>query len=162
MRFVCDSTVGKLARLLRMAGIDTAYVKKESLPLVLSISLEENRKILSRNSKFNELTLAIDYCHLEMDDPYDQLKYVVRSFGLELEARLFLSRCLECNEPLAAIEKGLVVERLYPFVAKTQEQIFHCLRCNKLYWHATHARAIVKRLNEISDEPGRGSADFDG
>jgi uncharacterized protein with PIN domain len=44
MRFVCDSTVGKLARLLRTAGLDTAYVKEDSLARLLTIKSELDQK----------------------------------------------------------------------------------------------------------------------
>ncbi len=157
MRFVCDSTVGKLARFLRMAGFDTAYVKKDDLSAVLSISKEENRMILSRNSQFGELRLADQFFHLAADDPFEQFRSVVTAFGLQLEAGNFLTRCLECNELLEKADKEKFRDRLWKFVADTQPRIFYCPRCDKLYWPATHARSMISRLLAIKSELDQSS-----
>jgi uncharacterized protein len=155
MRFVCDSTVGKLARFLRMAGFDTAYVKEENLARVLAISKEENRLMVSRNSKYLKLQLASNFYHLTADEPVDQFRKLVTDLQMQLDEKRFLTRCLQCNEPLEKIAMEKVSERLYDFVARTQTEIFVCPRCDKLYWHATHTRAMITRLLTIKSELDR-------
>jgi len=155
MRFVCDSTMGKLARFLRMAGFDTAYVKEDNLARVLAISKEENRLIVSRNSKYLGLQLASNFYHLTADEPLDQLRKLVSDLQMQLDEKRFLTRCLQCNELLEKIATEKVLERLYDFVARTQQEIFVCPRCDKLYWHATHARAMITRLLAIRSELDR-------
>jgi len=157
MRFVCDSTMGKLARLLRMAGFDTAYVKEDNLARVLAISKEENRLIISRNSKYLELQLASSFYYLTADEPLDQFRKLVFDLQMQLDEKRFLTRCLQCNEPLEKIAAEKVLERLYDFVARTQPEIFVCPRCDKLYWHATHARAMITQLMAVKSELDRKS-----
>jgi uncharacterized protein len=157
MRFVCDSTVGKLARFLRMAGFDTAYVKENNLARVLAISKEEDRLIASRNSKYFELQLASDFHHLTADEPLDQFRKLVSDLQMQLDEARFLTRCLECNEPLEKIATEKVLERLYDYVARTQAAIFICRRCDKLYWHATHAHAMIRQLSAVKSELDRKS-----
>jgi uncharacterized protein with PIN domain len=157
MRFVCDSTMGKLARLLRMAGFDTAYVKENNPARVLAISKEENRLIVSRNSKYIVLQLASNYYHLTADEPLDQFRKLVSDLQMQLDEKQFLTRCLQCNEPLEKIATEKVIDRLYDFVARTQPEMFFCQRCDKLYWHATHARAMIARLIAIKSELDRKS-----
>jgi uncharacterized protein len=152
MRFVCDSTVVKLAKLLRAAGFDTACVNKPDIPRVLSLSKEEQRIIVSRNSKYLQLELAGDFCHLTADEPLDQFRAIVTDLKLPLVESQFLTRCLECNELLCVSSVADVRERLYEFVARTQERIFLCPNCDRLYWHATHAKAMIKRLLAIKSE----------
>jgi uncharacterized protein len=155
MRFVCDSTVGKLARFLRMAGFDTAYVKENDLARVLAISKEENRLIVSRNSKYHELRLASNFYHLPADEPLDQFRKLMADLQIPFDEGRFLTRCLQCNELLEKIDTEKVLERLYDFIARTQQEIFVCPRCDKLYWHATHARAMITRLLAIKSELDR-------
>jgi uncharacterized protein with PIN domain len=157
MRFVCDSTVGKLARLLRMAGFDTAYVKEDDLARVLALSKGENRLIVSRNSKYLELQLASNFYHVTADEPLDQFRKLVSDLQMQLDEKRFLTRCLQCNEPLEMIATEKVLERLYDFVARTQQEIFICPRCDKLYWHATHAHAMIARLMAVKSELDRKS-----
>ena len=152
MRFVCDSTVGKLARILRMAGFDTAHVRKDDLARVIALSREEGRTIISRNSKYRGLQLASDFFHLSVDEPYEQFRQIVDSFGLAIDERRFLSRCLNCNEPLVEVDKESVRTRLYDFVYRTQDHVYTCPHCLQLFWHGTHARAITSRLLEIKAE----------
>lgn len=152
MRFVCDSTVGKLARILRMAGFDTAHVPKNDLARVIALSREEGRKILSRNSKYGGLQLASDFFHLSVDDPYQQFRQIVESLALAIDDTRFLSRCLNCNVPLAEVDRESVRNRLYDFVYRTQEHVYSCPYCQQLFWHGTHARAITSRLLELKVE----------
>ena len=157
MRFICDSTMGKLARFLRMAGFDTAYVKEDNFARVLAISKEENRLIISRNSKYLELQLARSFYYLTADEPLDQFRKLVFDLQMQLDEKQFLTRCLQCNEPLEKIATEKVLERLYDFVARTQPEIFVCPRCDKLYWHATHARAMITQLMAVKSELDRKS-----
>jgi hypothetical protein len=163
MRFVCDSTVGKLARILRMAGFDTAYVERDDLARVIALSLEEGRKIISRNSKYGGLRLASDCLCLKVDEPYEQFRQMVSVLGLAIEEEGFLSRCLNCSELLVEVDKEQVRDRLYDFVYCTQERIWRCHCCDRLFWHATHAGAITSRLLQIKaelDQTPRGAADL--
>ncbi len=155
MRFVCDSTVGKLARLLRMAGFDSVYIREDDLARVLAISKEQERMIISRNSRYSDLRLASNFYHLIADEPLQQLRKLVADLRIQLDEGRFLTRCLECNELLEKIDKEEVRDRLYDFVARTQETIFICPRCERLYWHATHARAIINQLLTIKSELGQ-------
>jgi len=144
--------MGKLARLLRMAGFDTAYVKANNLARVLAISKEENRLIVSRNSRYLELQLASNFYHLTEDEPRDQFRKLVTDLQIQLDEKQFLTRCLRCNELLEKIATEKVLERLYDFVARTQQEIFICRQCDKLYWHATHARAMIAQLMVVKSE----------
>jgi uncharacterized protein with PIN domain len=156
MRFVCDSTVGKLARFLRMAGFDTACVPRPELPKVLAISREEGRKIVSRNSKIRDIRLASDFYHIMDDDPETQFRKLLTDLDLDLSEDDFLSRCLECNFPLMSIPKQEIGGKVYPYVFRTQESFFICQKCDRIFWHATHAEAIVNRLRRIKFELDRG------
>jgi uncharacterized protein with PIN domain len=138
-----------------MAGFDTAYVKEDSLARVLAISKEENRLIVSRNSKYLELQLASNFCQLTADEPLDQFRKLVTDLQMQLDEKQFLTRCLRCNELLEKIATEKALERLYDFVARTQPEIFVCPRCDKLYWHATHARAMIMQLLAIKSELDR-------
>jgi uncharacterized protein len=138
-----------------MAGFDTAYVKEDNVARVLTISKEENRLIVSRNSRYLEIQLASNYYHLTEDEPLDQFRKLMADLQIPFDERRFLTRCLQCNELLEKINTEKVLERLYDFVARTQQEIFVCPRCDKLYWHATHARAMITRLFVIKSELDR-------
>jgi hypothetical protein len=152
MRFLCDSTVGKLARLLRTAGFDTAYIWEPDWRQVVRAALGEERVVLSRNSLYSELKLAPRFFLLHADNPEDQFLAVATEFALDIEEDRFLSRCLECNSRLIETNKERIRGRLWTYVAETQEKFFYCEACDKIYWHATHARAITQRLLKLKGQ----------
>jgi len=48
-RFILDVHLGKLARLLRMAGFDTIYRNNLDDPEIIQIAEDENRIVLTRD-----------------------------------------------------------------------------------------------------------------
>lgn len=149
MKFVCDNTVGRLARLLRMAGFDTEYVSEDDLPAVVSISREQSRTIISRNSRFADLVLAADFYHVQSDDFETQFVTLIRAFDLYLDESQFLTRCLDCNQRLEQVDKEDVKNRVWPYVWDTQEEFFTCPGCLRIYWQATHVRAMYAFLMRL-------------
>ncbi|MFH2054513.1 MAG: Mut7-C RNAse domain-containing protein [bacterium] len=152
MKFVLDNTVGKLARLLRMAGFDTAYVAEDAISRVIAISREQERMIVSRNSRYEELTLVAAFHHVESDMPAEQLFALLSRLALDLEEDRFLSRCLECNEPLEKVNKQEVAGHVWPYVWKTQNEFRRCPGCARIYWRATHVEAMQEKLMRIKSE----------
>lgn len=161
MKFVCDNTVGKLARSLRMAGLDTAYVAEDDLYAVVALSKEQGRRIVSRNSRYCELTIADNFYHLTVDDPDEQFILLVLDLDLSLDADNFLTRCADCNESLIAIDRSEVKGRVWPYVWQTQKEFSVCPNCDKVYWSATHAKAITRHLQHLMDEIARRRGEDD-
>jgi uncharacterized protein with PIN domain len=155
VKFVCDNTVGKLARLLRMAGLDTAYVPEDDLRRVISLSREQGRKIVSRNSRFAELTIASDVYHLTADGPEEQFIQLAVDLQLELDSDKYLTRCVDCNDELVPIDKNDIRGRVWPYVWQTQHNFSTCPSCGRIYWRATHAEAIAIRLERLRNEVTR-------
>ncbi len=149
MQFLCDSTVGKLSTLLRMAGIDTAYISEPGWREAAMRTLSEQRIILTRNSRYRGLKLAPELLILRADDPESQLLAVLRHFRIRLDRARYLTRCVECNQLLNSVDKEEIEDRLWDYVAATQDRFFYCGNCDKIFWHATHARAMTQRLESI-------------
>jgi len=136
MRFVCDSTMGKLARLCEWP--DLTRVRQGKQHGASSGDFQRGRQV-GRLAEFEipGLQMASNFHHLQVDDPLEQFRKLVSDLQMPLDEKRFLTRCLQCNEPLEKIATEKVLKRLYDFVARTQPEIFVCARCDKLYWHAT-------------------------
>ena len=148
-KFLCDLTVGKLCRYMRMIGFDTTMASSYNPKEILSLALEEHRTILTRNSVLAGMKLARDIVLLTDDDPWRQLKCVIKKRNLEIERSNILTRCLEDNEPLHEIPKEEVKDRVWPYVYQTQERFTTCPKCNRIYWPATHIEAMMKKLESV-------------
>jgi uncharacterized protein with PIN domain len=145
-KFLCDPTVGKLCKYMRMIGYDTELDSSNDAKRVLSIALEDSRTILTRNSVLAGMKLARSVVLLTDDDPWRQLQIVVDKCNLVIDKSCVLTRCLEDNEPLRKIAKEDVAGKVWPYVYATQDSFRACPKCGRIYWPATHVNAMINKL----------------
>jgi uncharacterized protein with PIN domain len=144
VKFIADVMVGKLARWLRILGLDVVYSNKSADDEIIQIAETENRVILTRDSGLTRRRTRAQSLLVASDNYRDQLRQVIDEFGLK-DFNIF-SRCLECNALLQAVNKEEVFERIPPFVYLTQDRFALCPACNRVYWHGTHANNMLHRI----------------
>jgi len=143
LRFVLDVHLGKLARTLRLLGIDSLYRNDLTPGQLIGIMQREGRVILTRSRELLEKAGVTHGFRLRAIHPEDQAVEILVRFDLCYAARP-LSRCLECNAPLEAVGKVDVPESLPPEVEKNYDRFNTCPQCRKTYWEGSH----VERMNE--------------
>lgn len=146
-RFILDVHLGRLARALRLLGLDTLYGNAWEDAFIIRLAREEVRTILTRDRGL-------------LTSPEVQRGYWVRATAVETQvgevlARFDLTgqlapftRCLECNGILAPVAKAVVDHRLPPGTRRTYEAFWRCAACGKIYWQGAHwgrLRAKVAR-----------------
>ncbi len=147
-RFLADANLGKLARYLRMAGFDTAYIREQSDREIINQMLGEQRALLSRDRKLLMHNL-IEYGYLpRSDDPAEQLLEVFRRYNLFDDADPFC-RCPNCNGLLQSVAKEEVIDQLEPLTKKHFDDFSQCPDCGQIYWAGSHQRRLDDRLKEI-------------
>ncbi len=152
-RFIADENVGKLARLLRLAGYDTLFFSGENDARLVELALASGRIILTRDTRIPlRKPIAggkIRAVLLREDSPEKQMQQVVRELNLLEHLRPF-SLCLECNQPLHPLGREEVRDRVPPYVWLTREEYSECPRCRRIYWKGTHWEAMTRTLAGIS------------
>lgn len=150
IRFIADANVGKLARLLRMAGMDTAYEPQLSDKLLAEISAREGRILLSRDRNILKRG-CVTFGHLVREEiPEKQLAEIINLYGLHNDIKQF-SRCLQCNRILKPVEKKDVLHRLKPRTKKYYTSFHYCSNCDKVYWQGSHRTNMNRLLGKILD-----------
>jgi len=144
VKFIADVMVGKLARWLRVLGIDVAYSNTYEDDELIRIAGDENRVLLTRDTELAARPSSVRALLIQSDDYRQQVDQVIREFGLT-KFDVF-SRCLECNVVLNAVSKETVFDRVPPYVYLTQERFALCPSCNRVFWHGTHADEMLKRI----------------
>jgi uncharacterized protein with PIN domain len=151
MTFIVDKTLGKLVKWLRILGYDTVYWLGADCQGMLRLAREEERTLITKDTKLYHSTGALPALLIQEDNPFRQLKEMVRHFQLPVRADKLFSRCLACNALLEAIEpeaaKGEVPDHIY----HTHQKFSRCPSCRKIYWagtHYGHMTAAVERLRE--------------
>jgi hypothetical protein len=143
-KFIADVMVGKLARWLRVLGIDVAYSNTYEDDELIRIASAENRVVLTRDIGLAARRSPVRFVLIRSDDYTEQIDQVIREFHLA-NFKVF-TRCLECNVVLTPVDKETVFERVPPYVYLTQERFALCPSCNRVFWHGTHADQMLKRI----------------
>lgn len=147
-RFIADSHLGGLARLLRMLGFDTLYENGYADSEICRRAAEEGRIVLTRDRELLKLRTVTHGCYVHALEPRLQLMEIVERLQLAASVRPF-TLCLHCNLPLAPVEKAQIVDRLPPGVAQRYEQFHTCAGCRRVYWEGSHWERMRELLLEI-------------
>ena len=149
-RFVVDVNLGRLARLLRLVGLDVRFDPGLDDAALARVSSEERRVLLTRDRgllKRREITHGL---FVREDDPLDQVVAVVRR--LQLAGRLApFTRCLRCGGPLDEVDKDAIRDRLLPLTRRHYDEFHRCRACAQLYWRGSHharLEELVERIRE--------------
>lgn len=148
IRFAVDVNVGRLAGLLRMAGIDTFYRNYISDPELVELAVREGRIVLTKDKNLlKRKDLVFGYLVRE-SCPEKQLAEVVHLFGLKKLLQP-LSRCLRCNGLLRPVDKEQILDRLEPLTRKYYHLFSQCSECKHIYWPGSHLDKMLKVLNTL-------------
>jgi hypothetical protein len=142
--FIADVMVGKLARWLRVLGIDVKYSNTYEDDEIIRIAETENRIILTRDTRLAARDNQAKCILIESGDYRKQIDQVLQTFDIK-EFHVF-SRCLECNVRLENVDKESVFERVPTYVYLTQERFAICRSCNRIFWRGTHTDEMLRRI----------------
>lgn len=145
-RFICDDNLGKLARYLRAGGFDTYFDARISDSDLITIALDENRHILTRDRKLIERTLVRKYFQVEDDNWVDQLRAVIGHYELRIFRKNMFTRCLEDNMLIETVLKHHIKSLVYPYIYEKHTKFTQCPQCQRVFWPGTHIEAIIERL----------------
>jgi len=145
--------VGKLAKWLRMMGYDTTLFTGEDDSRMIVNALRQERVILTRDTQIMKRGVVtsgrVKAILIESEEPEQQISQVIESLNLDCQFKPF-TLCLECNQPLRAISKEAIRERVPPYVFQTQDNYMECPVCYRIYWPGTHWQSMTRKLEKLS------------
>jgi hypothetical protein len=149
MKFLVDRMLGKLVKGLRMLGYDTIYYRAVDAQQMIQLARQEDRIILTRNTKFKSKRPE-DHIVLVMEDnPFRQLVELVQKGHISLNEKNLFSRCLLCNVPLDEISREEAAGKVPEFVFYQQKAFFQCPQCRKIYWPGSHQENMQKKVEKL-------------
>lgn len=146
--FVADAHLGKLARKLRILGLDVAYHKEFRPQDILQRAVQEKRVVLTRNRHLLMNHLIQRGYWVRSQNAPQQVREVIRRFDLEANLKPF-TRCARCNAPLQAVSKAEVQRELEPRTRRYYQEFARCRDCRQIYWkgsHFNHLEEFVERV----------------
>ena len=149
LKFIADAHLGKLARHLRLLGVDTYFDRSIDDNEIISLSLSEDRIILSRDKEMLNNKRIVRSYGIRSSDPREQLREVMIRYDLYNYMKPF-SRCMDCNGLIETISKESVKEYLPPKTRQYYEEFFRCTVCGKIYWEGSHYESMKKQIQNLS------------
>jgi uncharacterized protein with PIN domain len=146
-RFLADKTVGRLAKWLRLLGVDCASLN-DAPPVELT-----------KSTALAAAATSQDHLHVTASLLSEQLKQVVKKYGLTFECKRFLSICSVCNSPLDDVAPETVRGAVPPYVFATRRTFRRCPACGRVYWAGTHKSRMLDRLKGMLDISNGSGAD---
>ena len=145
MRFATDATLGRLGRHLRAAGFDT-LCRHQSRQTDFFETLDADRIVLTRTRAIQRRFRDRSVVFIHDNDPWRQLRQVVRELGIgQRDAKPF-SRCLACNRVISPVDKEAVKTRVPAYVWQRHRTFHGCAQCQRIYWAGSHHDRMGKRL----------------
>jgi uncharacterized protein len=152
-RFVLDVHLGKLASYLRLLGFDALYSASYDDDELMSISLHEQRTLLSKDRRLiGHPSLTHAYLVREIN-PREQAHEIVKRFDLYSLIQPFI-RCLACNMLLRRVEKEDVAGRLPPRVKDAFNEFYLCAYCDRIYWKGSHYEGMKTWIEQTMSPVG--------
>lgn len=146
--FIVDINVGKLARLLRMSGIDTLYDPQWQEKDLAELAAAGRRILLSRNRDLLRRKCVLWGHLVRAEQPERQLLEIITLFGLHDAIKPF-SRCLQCNALLQPVEKSAILHRLEPLTRKYYRKFHVCPDCEQIYWRGSHHKRMEELIERV-------------
>ena len=150
LKFLADGMLGKVTRWLRMIGCDVKYFNDLDDEKLISISIEEDRILLTRDIELFRRAVskgAVAF-FVEGRDEVEKLAEIGEHFNLNLEINVEDSRCPKCNARIRPVSKDEVEKRIPPATFRFYNEFWECPNCGQIYWQGSHWKRISRTLLE--------------
>ena len=147
-RFLVESTLGKLAKWLRLLGFDTQYTAGARFEDAAA-QAGAGRILLTRTHKTARRFSHRPVLLIRENDPYDQLRQVAAALGWSAKDLKPFSRCLRCNCKTTPIARGDVCGRVPDYVWQTAPRFTTCPHCSRIFWTGTHTDRALDRIRPL-------------
>ncbi len=137
--FVLDVHLGRLARRLRLLGIDAAYRNDAADDDLIARSRTEHRVVLTQDRRLLCRRSVWAGAYVYPRHPDEQVRDVLTRFAPPLAP---WTRCTACNGRLAPVSKQEVSEQLPAGTRRCYDVFARCPACGRVYWRGAHARRI--------------------
>ncbi len=135
--FVADDHLRRLARFLRLLGLDTVHDHDWDDPELVRVSTSQQRVLLTRDVGLLKHGSVTHGYYVRATDPREQVTEVVRRFHLARHLAPF-TRCMACNGKLIPVTKEEIAHRLESGTSRWVDDFRVCSSCDKVYWQGAH------------------------
>ncbi len=149
-KLLLDEMLGRSASLLRIFGIDVAYIQSKGDDELASLAKKEGRTLITRDRPFADKCRkhGVKYLLITSTDTLGQLRQIRKDLHLTFTFPEKM-RCSDCNTRLRKAVKSEVAGLVPPDVLKNKRRFWLCPKCGKAYWEGSHWRNIKRMYKSM-------------
>lgn len=137
--------LGKLAKYLRLLGLDAVYLRDLSDLKRMNETTEPWIFVTRRTKPIGWVRSVVVRSELTRRQ-VTELKHLINP---EIDQSKVLNRCIECNVPLEDVERSSVEHKIPEFVFHHYKRFKECPSCSRVYWEGSHAQHMSELLKEL-------------
>jgi uncharacterized protein with PIN domain len=149
--FVADAMLKKLARWLRLLGVETLYPDSIDDNDIIEFT-KKNKKIL--------LTMDSELCRrarkqglsvflVPRRSTEEQLALLIKRFKLDVSDAPSKVLCPLCNGMLKQVKKKDVKTKVAPEILSKHDVFWMCKECKRVFWEGSHWERIKRNLERV-------------
>ena len=145
MRFICDSTLGKLTKYLRILGLDTVSINNLDI-------LKNYKNLIDPPLFFTKRVKNISYqpkVFIRTNSIQEQINEVEDIIKPYINNKDFMARCIGCNALLELVQKEDIEAYVPEYVYHHHDEFKICPSCKKVYWEGTHTEQMKKWIGVL-------------
>lgn len=152
MVFVADVMLKKLARWLRILGIETLYPTDASDDALLALAKEKRAVLLTQDV---ELAARAKRHHVRAYlvprglNTEEALALLAREFNFPLADFPSRTLCPKCNGRLRTVGREAVRGRVHADLTARHATFWLCDACGQVYWEGSHWKKIMRGVEHI-------------
>lgn len=150
--FAAERTLGKLAKWLRILGFNTIYEPEVSRSRFID-SWKNGRILLTRTKLiYQNRHKSHQLIFIKSNNPFEQLKEVIKLLKLNRSDTKPFSRCIRCNTLINETDKDSIRGKVPDYIWETNDIFQICSGCQRIYWpgsHTKNSKEIIKKVFEL-------------
>lgn len=152
--YLVDCMLGRLAKWMRILGLDTEYERRRSDDGMIDLALRTGRLLVTRDRVLANRKAIRRQCLLIAAANWpDQLQEFISRAGCQDQLRPF-SRCLACNQLIQDNCPEGIASQLPAFIQERHHVQRFCPACRRCYWPGSHQERMLLVLKTLHILPG--------
>ncbi|MGC9194079.1 MAG: Mut7-C RNAse domain-containing protein [Syntrophobacteraceae bacterium] len=145
-RFALDIMLGKLARWLRVLGLDARSILLANRGVLESL-LSAGVVPVTRREKFRHIEGVI---FIRADHHFEQLAELISLCTIQRDQVRLFSRCALCNAPLEPAAPREAFGAVPDYIFETTRDFRKCPQCGRIYWPGSHRQKMAAQLEAVT------------
>eukprot|EP00475_Leptophrys_vorax_P005072 TRINITY_DN13053_c0_g3_i1.p1 TRINITY_DN13053_c0_g3~~TRINITY_DN13053_c0_g3_i1.p1 ORF type:complete len:448 (+),score=111.33 TRINITY_DN13053_c0_g3_i1:135-1478(+) len=158
-KLVLEGNLTRIAKWLRMMGVDTEYIpsEKNNHVQVFKIAREQDRVLITRTKSLVQRNACPRFILIPNQHTAEEaLRYIVSRFGYPFKKSQLFSRCTFCNCVIRRIDVEFACT--FPDIPEqfrtgkdndgNDVMFFCCDSCPKLYWWGHRSQGVIDDLRK--------------